>query len=1286
MSPVRIFVPRDSAALAVGADEVASTLAAECTQRGLAVEIVRNGSRGLFWLEPLLEVATPAGRVAYGPVQAEDIPSLLDAGLLEGAAHALCHGPTDHIPYLARQERLTFCRMGVTDPLSLADYESHDGWSGLRRALELDGAAIVQQVLDSGLRGRGGAAFPAGIKWRTVLQADAPRKYVVCNADEGDSGTFSDRMTMEGDPYMLIEGMAIAGLAVGATMGYIYVRSEYPHAIATLTEAIARARAAGFIGDDVCGSGRAFHLEVRKAAGAYVCGEETAMLESIEGKRGIVRAKPPLPAVEGLFGQPTVINNVISLASVPIILARGAAFYRDYGTGRSRGTLPFQLAGNVRQGGLVEKAFGLTLRELLFDFGGGSRSGRPIKAVQVGGPLGAYVPESQWDLPLDYEAYAAVGAVVGHGGIVVHDDTADMAALARYAMEFCALESCGKCTPCRIGSTRGVEVIDRIPRARTSERSRSRPTQVALLRDLCDTMLHGSLCAMGGMTPYPVLSALNHYPADFGIASPDSLAAWRIPMLQHLKLEIDHGTPARESSETVTLSIDGYAVAVPKGTSLMRAAVDAGIKVPKLCATDSLEPFGSCRLCLVEIEGRKGFPASCTTPAENGMVVHTQTPKLQDLRKGVMELYISDHPLDCLTCRANGNCELQDMAGVTGLRNVRYGVGEAAGAHHTQSAKDESNPYFTYDPSKCIVCSRCVRACEETQGTFALTISGRGFDSRVSPGQDQPFMDSDCVSCGACIEACPTATLQEKSVIELGQPEHSLITTCAYCGVGCGFKAEMKGNTVVRMVPWKDGKANEGHSCVKGRFAWGYATHKDRITKPMIRAKITDPWQEVSWDEAIAHAAGEFKRIQAAHGQDAVGGITSSRCTNEETYLVQKLVRAAFGNNNVDTCARVCHSPTGYGLGQTFGTSAGTQTFKSVEHTDVMLDRLHAVDARELRYATGSRTCRRRKQEWDWNSRFRHLVVLFGDAGAAVVLRAGEDGPRGLIDHELHGAGRRLPEALRAGHRLRHLPHRPGAVPPRRPHPCDGRPLRVQDGDHQHGRGRALGAAEKRRAAGGAQARADAPGEQAHQRVLRQGARPARGAGAAQHPQVRQHDGRHDPAAVGRVRARRPAATGRPGAAGRLRRRHDLGCLSGARLATAARHGRAAPHRAATTDSGSADLDRQRLGPLDRLSAPGRGRLVAPAAPQADHEPGEGADADQEHGVADHAQPAQRLDQRLLQELGAARVPQARARRWPRPARGRSAAGSARPSGRGRCSSPRSAIAERALAPRPRAR
>ncbi len=404
-------------------------------------------------------------------------------------------------------------------------------------------------------------------------------------------------------------------------------------------------------------------------------------------------------------------------------------------------------------------------------------------------------------------------------------------------------------------------------------------------------------------------------------------------MLEQLK-QADLGTPRRESERELTLDIDGVQVTVPEGTSLMRAAAEAGVMVPKLCATDSLEPFGSCRLCLVEIEGRKGFPASCTTPAEAGMKVRTQSPRLQELRKGVMELYISDHPLDCLTCSANGNCELQDMAGVTGLRNVRYGY---AGANHLGDRKDESNPYFSYDPSKCIVCNRCVRACEETQGTFALTISGRGFESRVAAGMNEAFMDSECVSCGACVQACPTATLMEKTVIELGQAEHSISTTCAYCGVGCGFKAEMKGTQVVRMVPWKDGAANEGHSCVKGRFAWGYATHKDRITTPMIRKSIDEPWQEVSWEQAIAYAASEFKRIQAKYGRDSIGGIVSSRCTNEEGYLVQKLVRAAFGNNNVDTCARVCHSPTGYGLKQTLGESAGTQTFKSVEKSDVIM-------------------------------------------------------------------------------------------------------------------------------------------------------------------------------------------------------------------------------------------------------------------------------------------------------------------------------------------------------------
>src|SRR4029079_19234165 len=398
--------------------------------------------------------------------------------------------------------------------------------------------------------------------------------------------------------------------------------------------------------------------------------------------------------------------------------------------------------------------------------------------------------------------------------------------------------------------------------------------------------------------------------------------------------EIDFGTPHSKSEKTVTLTIDGVAVMVPEGTSIMRAAVELGREIPKLCATDRVEPFGSCRLCLVDIQGRAGTPASCTTPVAEGMVVHTQTERLKRLRKGVMELYISEHPLDCLTCSANGDCELQDMAGAVGLREVRYGYD---GDKHPHPARDESNPYFTYDPAKCIVCSRCVRACEEVQGTFALTIAGRGFNSVVSPGMQEPFLSSECVSCGACVQACPTATLNEKSVIDIGTPEHSVVTPCAYCGVGGSFKAEMRGEEVVRMLPYKDGKANRGHSCVKGRFAYGYATHSDRMLKPMIREKITDPWREVSWDEAINYAASEFKRIQAKYGWSSVGGITSSRCTNEETFLVQKLVRAAFGNNNVDTCARVCHSPTGYGLKTAFGTSAGTQDFDSVDESDVIL-------------------------------------------------------------------------------------------------------------------------------------------------------------------------------------------------------------------------------------------------------------------------------------------------------------------------------------------------------------
>jgi formate dehydrogenase iron-sulfur subunit len=516
---VTVYVPRDSAALAAGANRVARRIAEEAAARGLDIQLVRNGSRGMLWLEPMVEVATPAGRIAFGPVDADDVAGLFDAGFLQGAAHALNLGLTDEIPYFKNQERLTFARVGTTDPVSVADYEAHEGYLGLRAALALAPETVVQQVLDSGLRGRGGAAFPAGIKWKTVLSTPAAQKYIVCNADEGDSGTFSDRMTMEGDPLVLVEGMTIAGIATHATKGYIYVRSEYPHAIAILNEAIANAEAAGFLGDDILGSGKSFRLVVRKGAGSYVCGEETALLESIEGKRGIVRAKPPLPAITGLFGKPTLINNVITFASTPIILAKGAEFYKNFGVGRSRGTLPIQLAGNIKHGGLVEKAFGVTLRELLYTYGGGTASGRPIKAVQVGGPLGAYIPESQFDLPFDYEAFAAVGGTVGHGGIVVHDDTADLSMLARYAMEFCAIESCGKCTPCRIGSTRGVEVIDKI------RADKNRAQQVILLRDLCDTMVNGSLCAMGGMTPFPVLSALNHFPQDFGIAAPDRAAA-----------------------------------------------------------------------------------------------------------------------------------------------------------------------------------------------------------------------------------------------------------------------------------------------------------------------------------------------------------------------------------------------------------------------------------------------------------------------------------------------------------------------------------------------------------------------------------------------------------------------------------------------------------------------------------------------------------------------------------------------------------------------------------------
>ncbi len=505
-----VYVPKDASARSVGADQVAAAVQAQAAARGLDVTVVRNGSRGLLWLEPMVEVATPAGRIAYGPVAAADVPGLFDAGLLSGGEHPLGHGPTEQIDWLARQNRLTFARVGVTDPLSPQEYEQHGGLAGLRRALTMEPAELCSLVADSGLRGRGGAGFPTGIKWRTVLDSPADVKFVVCNADEGDSGTFADRMLMEGDPFLLIEGMLVAALAVGATEGYVYIRSEYPDAIATLRQAIDVAYLQGWLGADVLGSGKRFDLEVRVGAGAYICGEETAMLESLEGKRGVVRAKPPLPAVEGLFGRPTVVNNVLSLAAVPWIVAEGAQAYADLGVGRSRGTQVFQLAGNLRHGGIVETAFGLTLDELVHGYGGGSASGRPLRAVQVGGPLGAYVPADRFSLPMDYEEFAAVGAMVGHGGVVAFDDTVDMAAQARFAMEFCAEESCGKCTPCRVGAVRGVEVIDRIVAGE------NRQANLVLLQDLCELMVDGSLCAMGGLTPMPVRSVLEHFAADFG--------------------------------------------------------------------------------------------------------------------------------------------------------------------------------------------------------------------------------------------------------------------------------------------------------------------------------------------------------------------------------------------------------------------------------------------------------------------------------------------------------------------------------------------------------------------------------------------------------------------------------------------------------------------------------------------------------------------------------------------------------------------------------------------------
>jgi formate dehydrogenase iron-sulfur subunit len=503
---MKVFLSRDAAAKALGSEATARAVRSETQARDLDVTLVRTGSRGMVWLEPLMEVETPAGRIAFGPVTADGVAALFADGV-PGPDHPACLGLTEDLPWIKRQTRLTFARCGITDPLSLEDYRAHGGLAGLRRALGMTPAEVVAEITESGLRGRGGAGFPTGIKWKTVLEAEASQKYIVCNADEGDSGTFADRMIMEGDPFVLIEGMVIAGLAVGATKGYVYLRSEYPDAIEVMHEAVRLARAAGVLGGAVLGEGPAFDIEIRIGAGAYVCGEETSLLNSMEGKRGVVRAKPPLPAIAGFMGRPTVVNNVISLASVPVILEKGAAHYRDFGLGRSRGTIPLQIAGNVKFGGLFEVGFGLTLDEIVNDIAGGTASGRPVKAVQVGGPLGAYFPPELFDTPFGYEEYDAAGGLVGHAGIVVFDDSANMMKMARFAMEFCAIESCGKCTPCRIGAVRGVEVVDRIAAGEAGQKE--------LLTDLCETMKFGSLCALGGFTPYPVMSALTHFPDDF---------------------------------------------------------------------------------------------------------------------------------------------------------------------------------------------------------------------------------------------------------------------------------------------------------------------------------------------------------------------------------------------------------------------------------------------------------------------------------------------------------------------------------------------------------------------------------------------------------------------------------------------------------------------------------------------------------------------------------------------------------------------------------------------------
>ncbi len=515
---INIFVPQDTTSLALGSDEIASLLIESMSSRGLDVKLIRNGSRGMFWLEPLLEIESEGDRFGFGPVTVSDVSSIIDVledshSDLKNIAHPLFLGRIENIEYLAKQQRLTFKRSGLGEPTCIKNYQSLSGFEGLTKALSMDSQLIVDEIKNSGLRGRGGAAFPAGIKWQTVLDASGEQKYIVCNADEGDSGTFADRLLMESDPYQLIEGMTIAGLAVGANQGYIYLRSEYPVAHKILNHAIKEAYKASFLGENIRDSGKDFFLEVRLGAGAYICGEETSLLESLEGKRGMVRTKPPLPAIEGLFGKPTVVNNVLTLGAAATVLEEGSDAYKNFGMGRSRGTLAVQLAGNVKRGGLIELAFGATLREVVEIFGEGTFSGRPIRAIQMGGPLGAFLPESQWDTPLDYEAFAALKAMIGHGGVVVFDDTADMAAQARFAMEFCVIESCGKCTPCRIGSTRGVEVIDRIVA------NEDRDNNLILLHELCDTMELGSLCAMGGMTPFPVRSALTHFEQDFGLNS-----------------------------------------------------------------------------------------------------------------------------------------------------------------------------------------------------------------------------------------------------------------------------------------------------------------------------------------------------------------------------------------------------------------------------------------------------------------------------------------------------------------------------------------------------------------------------------------------------------------------------------------------------------------------------------------------------------------------------------------------------------------------------------------------